>query len=62
MSLLRVVAFEDSCQGYMAPPAYSRNPRKGAQTLTRGLGSNLVSLVPCLGDALGVVGVKKKNF
>ena len=42
---------------YMAPPA-------DAVTLIRvlsgwGLGLDLVSLVPCLGNALGVVGVLK---
>ena len=29
-------------------------------SMSRGLGSDLVSLVPCLGDLICVVGVKKK--
>ena len=35
-----------------------QEPRK-EYSPTRGLGSGLVSLVPYLGDALGVVGIKK---
>ena len=33
----------------------------GTQVSTWGLGSGLVSQVPCLGDALEVAGDKKKN-
>ena len=38
-----------------------QEPRK-EYSPTRGLGSDLISLVAFLGDALGVVGIKKKNF
>ena len=37
-----------------------QEPRK-EDPPTRGLGSGLVSLVPYLGDALGVVGIKKNK-
>ena len=36
-------------------------PKKETLFPTRGLGSHLVSLVPCLGDAIGVVRFKKKK-
>ena len=37
---------------------FSRNPRQRDFPQSWGLGSNLVSLVPCLGDAIGVVETK----
>ena len=38
----------------------SRNPDQSLTVSDWGLGFDLVSLVPCLSDALGVVGVNKK--
>ena len=38
-----------------------QEPRK-EYSPTRGLGSDLINLVAFLGDALGVVGIKKKNY
>ena len=56
MSLLGVMALTGICQSNMAPPrctCLSGNPRKA---LVR-----LGTLGPCFGNALGVVGNKKKN-
>ena len=52
-------ALDGTCQSYTAPPAYSRNPRRGLNLQLGAFGSDLVSLVLCLGDALDVIGIKK---
>ena len=39
-----------------------REPQKRTQSLTRGLGSNLASLVPCLGTHQAWLGFKKNRL
>ena len=56
MSLLRVVGHKGSLPGQIAPPAYA-GTQVTVLTLAWGLGSDLVSLAPDLGNALAMVGL-----